>query len=73
MGLSLTVGDRVLGKDEEIEECDEVGHDETRPRVLKVVAKTGTYVHPAPRSHKDRERGSTSFSQIKLHSNQQAG
>lgn len=52
MSLRLTVRDGVLGKDEEVKEGDEVGHDETRPRVLEIVAKTGIYFHPAePRSH----------------------
>lgn len=50
--LRLTVRDGVLGEDEEVEEGDEVGHDETRPRVLEIVAKTGIYFHPAePPSH----------------------
>jgi len=29
MGFCLTVGDGVLGEDEEVEEGDEVGHNET--------------------------------------------
>lgn len=52
MGLCLAVRDGVLGEDEEVKEGDEVGHDETRPRVLEIVAKTGIYFHPAePPSH----------------------
>ena len=52
MGLRLTVGDGVLGEDEEVEEGDEVGHDEARPRMLEIVAETGIYFHPAePPSH----------------------
>lgn len=47
MGLRLAVGDGVLGEDEEVEEGDEVGHDEPRPRVLEIVAKAGIYFHPA--------------------------
>lgn len=80
VGLRLTVGDGVLGEDEEVEEGDEVGHDETRPRVLEIVAKTGIYFHPAePPSHttpgsqreraRERKRERASFSQITLHSN----
>lgn len=79
MGLCLTVGDGVLGEDEEVEEGDEVGHDETRPRVLEIVAKTGIYFHPAeppshttPGSQREREREKVLlFSQITLHSNQE--
>ncbi len=63
MGLRLTVRDGVLSEDEEVEEGDEVGHDETRPRVLEIVAKTGIYFHPAeppshttPGSQRERER-----------------
>lgn len=63
MSLRLAVRDGVLGKDEEVKEGDEVGHDESRPRVLEIVAKTGIYFHPAePRSHttpgsqRERER-----------------
>lgn len=54
MGLCLTVGDGVFGKDEEVEEGDEVGHDETRPRMLEVVAKTGTYFHPMAATQRRR-------------------
>lgn len=67
MGLCLTVRNRVLGEDEEVEEGDEVGHDETRPRVLEIVAKTSIYFHPAepPPTHLGvRERESGSVSQI---------
>jgi len=63
MSLCLTVRDGVLGKDEEVEEGDKVGHDETRPWMLEIVAKTGIYFHPAeapshttPGSQRERER-----------------
>lgn len=46
-GLRLTVWDGVFGEDEEIEEGDEVSHDEPWPRVLEVIAKAGIYFHPA--------------------------
>lgn len=68
--------DGVLCKNEEVEEGDQVGHDETRPRVLEVVAKTGIYFHPAeatqPHKHlEEQQRGeSVSFSQIQLQSHQ---
>lgn len=80
MSLRLAVGDGVLGEDEEVEEGDEVGHDETRPRVLEVVAKTGIYFHPAeapsaaqtPGGTTERRGGGRSvpFSQIQLQSHQ---
>lgn len=61
MGLRLTVRDGVLGEDEEVEEGDKVGHDETRPWVLEIVAKASIYFHPAePPPHlgvRERERG----------------
>lgn len=70
MGLRLTVRDGVLSEDEEVEEGDEVGHDETRPRVLEIVAKTGIYFHPAeppshttPGSQRERERERKCFFQ----------
>lgn len=63
MGFCLTVRDGVLGENEEVEEGDEVGHDETRPRVLEIVAKASIYFHPAeppshttPGSQRGRER-----------------
>lgn len=70
------MGDGVLCEDEEIKEGDEVGHDETRPRVLEVVAKTGIYFHPAeaPQSLKhlgEQQRAErVSLSQILLQSHQ---
>lgn len=81
VGLRLAVGDGVLGEEKEVEEGDEVGHDETRPRVLEIVAEPGIYFHPAePLSHttpgrvggreRDRERERACFSQITLHLNQ---
>ena len=77
VGLCLAVGDGVLGEDEEVEEGDEVGHDETRPRMLEIVAKAGIYFHPAeppshstPGSQRERVRERASFSQITLYSNQ---
>lgn len=51
MGLCLTVRDGVLGEDEEVEEGDKVGHDETRPWVLEIVAKASIYFHPAEPPH----------------------
>lgn len=53
MCLGLTVRDRILCEDEEVEEGDEVGHDEARPGVLEVIAKASIYFHPAetPQPH----------------------
>lgn len=74
MGLCLTVRDGVLGEDEEVEEGDKVGHDETRPWVLEIVAKASIYFHPAEppptpgsQRERERERESVSFSQITLY------
>lgn len=45
--LRLAVWDGVFGEDEEVEEGYQVSHDEPWPRVLEVVAKAGSYFHPA--------------------------
>lgn len=47
VSLGLAVRHGVLGEDEEVEEGDQVGHDEARPRVLEVVAEVGIYFHAA--------------------------
>lgn len=39
--LRLAVRHRVLGEDQEVEEGDEVGHHQTRPGVLEVIAEAG--------------------------------
>lgn len=49
--LRLAVWHRVFGEDEEVEEGDEVSHDEPWPWVLEVVAKAGIYFHPAEPLH----------------------
>lgn len=41
MGLGLTVRNGILGKDQEVEEGDEVRHDESGPWMLEIVAKAG--------------------------------
>lgn len=76
MGLCLTVRDGVFCKDEEVEEDDQVGHDETRPWVLEIVAKPRIYFHPAePPSQttpggqrkRARERGDKLLLSFRLH------
>lgn len=43
--LRLAVRHRVLGEDQEVEEGDQVGHHQTRPGVLEVIAEAGADLH----------------------------
>lgn len=61
VSLCLAVGDRVLSKDKEVAESDEVGHKQTRPGMLEIVPQTGIYIHfegPQATVHLKRERRS---------------
>lgn len=46
MRFCLAVRHWVLCKDQEVEEGDQVGHDQTGPRVLEIIAEAGVNLHP---------------------------
>lgn len=43
----LAVWHWVLCEDQEVEEGDQVGHDQTGPRVLEIIAEAGVNLHPS--------------------------